>query len=327
MCAAEEAMPLTIDVPVPLSLPPGETVRYVQRIEALGFHGAGIPDHPEQGHDVFVLLALAAANTSRIVLYPSVTNPVMRHPLTLANLANTLNEVAPGRIKLAIAAGDSALKPTGRPPATVAEMRSAVSLIRRLLRGEAARVGEGQEEFSIPVHGPPPAVVVTGSGAKLMEVAGEVGDEAMLMAGLDPRMLARALRHLEIGARRAGRSLDGFPVTQYFLVSIDDNVETARERSRRWLHRWMAQGLFRGALEEVGLEGLRYARPEDIPREMLARLCDLLFIVGSPEQCAERFQELAAQGVEHVACLIPGGPAVSERTIELLAKHMLDKAV
>ena len=316
-------MSMTVSVPVPLSLPAKDVVRWVQKAEALGFHGAGLADHPEQGHDVFVLLTLAAANTSRIMLYPSVTNPVVRHPLHLANLANTLNEVAPGRIKLAMAAGDSALWPTGKRPATVAGMRSAVLLIQRLLRGETVQLADGAEDFSIPVYEQPPPVVVTASGPRMTELAGEVGDEAMLMAGLDPRMLAAAHRHLEAGAQRAGRSLDGFPITHYFLASMDDDLETARERSRGWLHLWLSQGLFSGALEAVGLDVPHFERPEDIPRDTLAGLCDLLFVVGPPERCAERFQELAGQGVTNVACLVPGGPAMTERTIELLAKHVL----
>ena len=316
-------MALTIDLPVPLSLSPAETVRYVQRIEALGFHGAGLPDHPEQGHDVFVLLALAAFNTSRIVLYPSVTNPVARHPHILANMANTLNEVAPGRIKLAIATGDSALRPIGRPPATLAEMRSAVSFIRGLLRGEAVRMEQGQEEFSIPVSGLPPPVVVVASRPRMTELAGEVGDEAMVMAGLEPRMMALAQRSLEAGARRVGRSLDGFCVSHYLLLCMDQDATAARERARGWLHLWLAQGQFSAALNEVGIDVPHFDQPEDISQEWLARLCDLLFVVGSPERCAERFQELAAQGVDHVACLIPGGPRVAERTIELMAEYVL----
>ena len=317
-------MPMSISVPVPLSLPAREVVRWAQWAEALGFHGAGVADHPEHGRDVFVLLALAAAGTSRILLYPSVTNPVVRHPLSLANAANTLNETAPGRAKLAIGAGDSALRPTGRHRATVDEMRSAVSLIRRLLRGETVQVEEGASEISIPIHGRrPPPVVVTASGRRMTELAGEVGDEAMVMAGLAPEMLAAARHRVEAGALRAGRGPDEVPVTHYFLVSVDDDLETARERCRGWLHLWLAQGLFRPALEAASREVPRYERPEEMPREVLAELCDLLFVVGPPGRCVERFLALAAQGVERVACLAPGGAAVTGRTLALLARHVL----
>jgi alkanesulfonate monooxygenase SsuD/methylene tetrahydromethanopterin reductase-like flavin-dependent oxidoreductase (luciferase family) len=312
-------MDLIIDVPLPTSLPLLDAVAYVQRAEKLGFDGLGVPDHPEHGRDVFVMLAHLAQRTERIMLYPSVTNPVVRHPLTLANQVNTLNEIAPGRVKLALAPGDAALQALGKRPATIAEMGAAVSTIRRLLRGEAV---EGYA-FSVKPTGSPPPVVVAGSRRRITELAGEIADEALLMAGLEPEMLALAQGYLETGAGRSGRSLEAFPVTHYTLVSVDEDLSAARERTRGWLHLWLKQGQFAPALEQVGMELPPYPLPDDIPAAVLARLCDALFLVATPGTIVERFLRLQHSGVDHVACLIPGGALEARRTLEILGERVL----
>ena len=312
-------MPLTIDVQIPLSAPVSEIVRLAQRAEELGFEGVGIPEHLNAGRDVFMALGQAAADTSRITLYPSVTNPVTRHPYVLANLLNTLSEVAPGRAKMALAPGDSAIVPTGRRPATLEEMRDAVGTIRSVLRGESVGL-DGAPLHTIMANGDPPPVVVTASGPRMTALAAEVGDEAMLMAGLEPPMLALAQRNLEAGARQAGRALDGFRVTHYTLVSIDDDPAIALQRARGWLYLWLRQGQYNAPLQEVGVHVPAFASAQEISPEWLEHLCGLLFVAGTPGQCAGRLRRLEEQGVEHIACLFPGQGELHEATMEALSR-------
>ena len=129
-------MPLEMHIGGPASAPLARQVAFIRRAEELGFAGVGIADHVEYGHDVYVTLALAAADTSTIQLYPAITNPVTRHPFVLASLASSLAALAPGRIKLAIGPGDTGVIQAGLKPATLDELRRAVEAIRRLLRGQ-----------------------------------------------------------------------------------------------------------------------------------------------------------------------------------------------
>ena len=55
----------------------------------------------------------------------------------------------------------------------------------------------------------PTPVYLLAAGPRMIELAGEVADGAFLMVGLHPASIRAALRHLEAGARRAGRSLAG----------------------------------------------------------------------------------------------------------------------
>ena len=318
-------MPLSVEILATLSLSIPEQVRFIQRAEEAGFDGAGTPDHPETGRDAFIPLALAAAQTSRIALFPGVTNPLTRHPLVLAGLAHSLNEVAPGRFKLVIGAGDASARQTGNPSATVERMRSSVTAIQRLLRGEAIPLGGGEETRLENIPSKPPPVVVAASGPRMLELAGEVGEEALVHVGLDPRMRAAAQRHLEAGARRAGRPPGSLRVTFHTLVSVDEDRQRAQERARGFLFGWLRQGIFAEGLKEVGLNVPPVHQPGEIPADALVRLCDLVAVVGSPEECAAKLQRLADDGVEHILCLPAGRGAALQRTLDAFEKVILPR--
>ena len=125
-----------MDIRVPVGLPIPEIAAFVRRCEEAGFSGVGIHDHQHSGRDVYVTLALAAQQTSRIRLYPATSNPVTRHPAVLASLAHSLEELAPGRVQLTLAPGFLAVRNIGQRRARVDELREAVVAIKRLLAGE-----------------------------------------------------------------------------------------------------------------------------------------------------------------------------------------------
>lgn len=323
---------MKIDVTAPLDIPIPAQVAFIQRAEALGFDGVGVADHLEYGRDVFVILALAAHQTQRIVLHTGVTNPVTRHPFHLAGAANSMAEAFPGRFKLGIATGDSAVIHTGRRPASVAEFRQALLDIRTLLHGGRVTFGEqpaevtGTSRDGSGIRAPakdPPAIMVTASGARAITVAGELGDEALLLVGLDKRVRARALEHLAAGAALAGRAAAAVPVSWNTLVSLDPDPGVARDRCRPWLAVWLRQGLFAVAEDALGMKLPRYERPQDIPAGVLAQLCDALLIVGTPAQVRERFEQLSAEGVGHVVVMAAGGAAERTRVMEHLAANVL----
>ncbi len=108
---------MKVDIRVPVGLPMQETADFIAGCEAAGFSGVGVHDHQHSGRDVFLTLALAAERTSRLSLYPATTNPVTRHPMVLASLAHSLEEIAPERVRLTVGPGYLAVGNIGRPRA------------------------------------------------------------------------------------------------------------------------------------------------------------------------------------------------------------------
>src|SRR4029077_1553212 len=163
--------PMQVDLRVPVGVPILHLVDFIARCEDAGFDGVGVPDHPHRARDVYVTLALAAARTRRLRLYPATSSPVVRHPLLLASAAHSLEEIAPSRICLTLAPGFLAVRAIGRPRGDVALMREAVVTIRRPLSREPVEF-EGRASRLLNTSGPPTPVYLLAAGPRMVELAG-----------------------------------------------------------------------------------------------------------------------------------------------------------
>lgn len=322
-----------VDLRVPVGLPLPELADFVAGCEAAGFGGVGIHDHPHSGRDVYVALALAAQRTRRLRLFPATSSPVARHPLILAAMATSLEEVAPGRTCLTVAPGFLSVRHIGRPRATLATMREAVVAIRRLLAGERVAFGDGSPRLGNPPRRPPP-VYVLAAGPRMVELAGEVADGALLAIGLHPAAVAAARRHLAAGAARSGRDLAGFRTM--FVVPV---AVAAPDVARRWIQGWFRPGhpwlAYPSASNLYWLREAGFALPDPLVPEAISdaladRIGDAFGLFGPAERCLERLQRARAEaGVDHVF-LFPahteaGGYDLPRTELEAFARVILPR--
>jgi 5,10-methylenetetrahydromethanopterin reductase len=252
-----------------------------------------------------VALALAARATRRLGLFPATSSPVVRHPLLLASLAHSLEELAPGRVRLTMAPGFISTRSVGQARGTVAIMREAIRDVRRLLAGESVAFGSTETRLRNRSAAPTP-VYLLAAGPRMTELAGEVADGAFLMVGLDAAAIRAARGHLAEGARRAGRSLDGFPVV--FVVTLGLGTDAAV--GARWVRSWFAPGqpflAYPSAanlrwLAEAGFPLPEPLDPAAIAEDRARRIADAFGLFGPPERCAERLLQAREEaGVEEV---------------------------
>jgi len=320
---------LQIDLRVPVGAPVPRVADFIARCEDAGFDGVGVHDHPHRGRDVYVTLTLAAERTRRLRLYPATSSPVVRHPLLLASAAHSLEEIAPGRVCLTVAPGFLAARAIGRSRGSVALMREAVLAIRQLLAGQATEF-QGQTSRLLNTSAPPPPVYLLAAGPRMVELAGEVADGAVLMVGLHPEAIKAARRHLAEGARRAGRSLSDFRTIFIVTMGLADRQADAQ----RWPQRWFAPGqsfltypsvtnLY--WLHHAGIELADGHDPASLSDATAARVCDAFGLFGPAEHCLERLLRARAEtGVDHVfifpAHTLEGGGDLPAREVEAFAR-------
>jgi 5,10-methylenetetrahydromethanopterin reductase len=281
-----------VAIRVPVGRPLPDLAAFVARCEDAGFDGVGIHDHPSSGRDAYLALALAARSTNCLQLFPATSSPVVRHPLVLASLAHSLEEIAPGRTCLTVAPGFISTRSIGKPRAGVAFMREAICNLRRLLAGEEVAFGSTCTRLRNRSTTPTP-VYLLAAGPRMIELAGEVADGAFLMVGLHAASVRSALLHLEEGAQRAGRSLADFPVV--FVVTLGLGPDT--EVGARWVRSWFAPG--QPFLAYPSIANLRWLRaagfdvadvhdPAAISEDRARDIADAFGLFGSPELCADR---------------------------------------
>lgn len=315
---------------VPVGRPLPDLAAFIARCEEAGLDGVGMHDHPSSGRDAYLALALAAQATRRLRLFPATSSPVVRHPLVLASLAHSLEEIAPGRIDLTVAPGFLSTRSIGQPRAPVTVMREAIGELRRLLAGEAVTFGPTTTRLRNRSTTPTP-VYMLAAGPRMIELAGEVADGAFLMVGLHPLAVRAARARLEAGANRAGRSLANFPVVFVTTFGLGDAQVGAR-----WVRSWFAPG--QPFLDYPSASNLRWLReagfdlaeshdPAAITEAEAQRIADAFGLFGPPERCAERLlQAREDAGVEHVFLFpahdLAGGYAMPEAELQAFAKVM-----
>jgi 5,10-methylenetetrahydromethanopterin reductase len=312
---------LRVAIRVPVGRPLPDLAAFVVRAEQAGFDGVGIHDHPSSGRDAYLALALAAQATQRLQLFPATSSPVVRHPLVLASLAHSLDEIAPGRTFLTVAPGFISTRTMGKPRGTLGVMRQAIGELRRLLAGDEVRLGSAATRLRNRSAAPTP-VYLLAAGPRMIELAGEIADGAMLFVGLHPAAVRAAMQRLEAGAARAGRSLAGFPVV--FVVTLGLGPDDAA--GPRWVRSWFAPGQpFLAYPSVANLHWLREAGfdlpdthdPSAIPEDTARRIADAYGLFGSPERCADQLlRAREAAGVAQVFLFpahdLPGGYAMPE---------------
>jgi 5,10-methylenetetrahydromethanopterin reductase len=314
--------PVRVHLRVPGTAPMPELMRLIRSIEAAGFDGAGILDSQMISRDTFVVLGQAAAATTRLTLFPAVTNPFTRHASVLASAIQTVEELAPGRVKFVMGTGYTSASTIGRKPATLAEMRACIAAVRGLLAGESVDFAGTPGRLGYTAGRRIP-IVMAASGPKAIELAGEVADGALLLVGFNRGIVERALEHLERGARRGGRRLEDIEVTGAVRVGVAPSTAEARRRARPTAVHW---GVLRWGGHWVEPAGLRLPKLEIpdavwkiypdlshahdweaaiaatsfVPDEVVGQLCDALGLVGTPADCAARIVEMTKLGVRNL---------------------------
>ncbi len=342
------AQPIKISMRVPGTSPMPELLDMIRQIEAAGFDGAGILDSQMICRDTFVTLALAAGATSTLRLFPAVTNPFGRIPSVMAGAAQTVAEVAPGRTRVIIGTGYTSASTIGRRPATLRQMRRCITEVKALLAGENVEYNgmTNRLDFAGSDGGVGVPVLMAASGPRSLQLAGEVADGALALVGYTPGIIEQALKHLETGARKSGRTLEDLDIMFAVRTCIADSVEEARRLARPVSVHW---GLMWGGpnwLPYSGCEIPEYEIPQavydiypdlghapnweeaiDLTRfvsdDVNGQLCDALGLIGTPEYCTQRIQEMAEHGVNQLylmPCLTFAPP---QAEVQAFANHII----
>jgi 5,10-methylenetetrahydromethanopterin reductase len=157
------------------------TPEHIALAERLGYRRAWCYDSPALYPDVWVTLALAAQRTSRIGLGPGVLIPSLRHVMTNAAAIATLENLAPGRLVVAVGSGFTGRLTLGQQPLRWRFVGDYIRALRGLLRGEEVEWEGGVMRMLHPTGFAPPRPVevpllVGADGPKGLAVAREFGD-------------------------------------------------------------------------------------------------------------------------------------------------------
>ena len=299
------------------------------------------------------MLAWLAANTKRIKIGSAIFQMPARSPAMTAMTAATLDYISDGRMILGLGSSGPQVaegwhgQRFGRQ---LLRTREYVAIVRKALSRERLEF-EG-DCFTLPLpDGPGKALKLTigpvqrrlpiylaAIGPKNTELAGEIAD-GWIPTFFSPEHVGELRRHLEAGAARAGRRLDGavdvdVDVAPMVNIAIDDDVERARDvvrpllalyiggmgsREQNFYTRLAARYGFEAAarrVQDLYLSG----RKQDAAAALPAELIDQTSLCGSKERIAERLEVYRDAGVGTLVITpMSDDPEARRRAVHTLA--------
>jgi 5,10-methylenetetrahydromethanopterin reductase len=322
--------------------PADRFVPYVRLCEGLGFDSFCHADE-KWTRDVYVRLALAGAATSRIGLGITVTDPYTRHPALTAQATATLAEATGGRLRVVLGAGSHfETLPGYTNPKPAVGIRESIELMRRMyagervtMDGEIVKFNAGTFDFDLAPE-LRPQLWVAGRGEYVLQSGGTAADGVLIGSFATPEGVGWAKTHIEKGLTKAGRSWSDIRLASWLYVAVleneDDPVPDGVRRGvshALWSSRSVVGSLLEGVEMRDADEFRRFLReaPHEWSPEIMAELrrliprevFDVLALVGTPDQVADRLAALEAAGIEE--CIAwpfpPDGMDVEDYAIRL----------
>jgi 5,10-methylenetetrahydromethanopterin reductase len=320
--------------------------RYLEQVklaERLGFH-AFFHNDKKWARDLFARLGAATQVTARIGLGTSVIDPYTRHPALMAQACATLEELAPGRLRVVMGSGShfETLPGYGNPK-PIAALREAAHLMRALWAGETVTVDGQVVKFKDgaldwkPASAPP--LYIASRGPQILKLAGEIADGILIGSFSTVPGIAYAKRHILPGLEASGRGWSNIRMCSWIYLSVlDREDEPVPDGIRRgvsfafWSSRKVLSEMADQLAPDVTPEFRKFIReaPHEWSPAIMAELrrliprgiIDSLAVVGTAEQIVERLRKLESAGIQEV--IIWPFPKDGQETEDFMTKLARD---
>jgi len=293
-------------------------------IEEIGFSGVWLSEHPHN-RSSFITASSLLKKTNKLWTGVGVVNPYTINPFVIAQLAASLTEIAPNRIKIAIGAGDkTTLENIGIERVKPLEkIREAVTIIRQLLTKKKIIIDRihGRLDFnpksSVPIY-------IGAQGPKMLQLSGEIGD-GVLVNYSNPEDLEWAYNEVRKGIEKAGRSIESIDIAAYLTISLDLDPEKAVKTAVPYAA-YILCGLPEKIMERMDVSEEKLIKvKEAVQKADWLRLYEImdvdivkkLVIVGKPVILEEKLREIIEIGYSQIVLGAPTGPRILQTLREI----------
>ena len=302
---------------------PADQLAVVQEAERLGYDSVWAAE--AYGSDAATVLAWLAGGTSKIKLGSAIFQMPARSAAMTAMTAATIDTISGGRMVLGIGSsgpqvaegwhGQRFARQLQRTREYVAVLRLALARERVEYHGETIDLplpdGSGKPlKLKIsPVQERIP-IYVAAIGPKNTELAGEIAD-GWIPVFFSPEHVSQVRERLEAGARRAGRSLDGFEMAPSVSTYVSEDREGARNLMRPALALYIGgmgsrkQNFYNQLVQRYGFEDAARTvqdlyldgKKEEAAAALPDELIDLVTLCGPKEHVRDRLAAFREAGV------------------------------
>lgn len=149
--------------------------------------------------------------------------------------------------------------------------------------------------------------MIGATGPKMMKLAGEIADGAVLNYLVSPKYNEEAMSQLEEGAKIAGRRIDDIDRPQLVVCSVDSDRKRALDGARKLVTQYLGQqphimkasGVSHELLDEIAQVLTWPATEEQIEKAMALVPDDVVQMItasGTPQEVKAKVREYIASG-------------------------------
>jgi phthiodiolone/phenolphthiodiolone dimycocerosates ketoreductase len=329
-------------------LPPFDNaVRNAKTIDSLGYDSMAFPDHfagfipesiwtgdvtplsffqnsPHTFYEISTIMAACAMVTEKVKLISTVTEPIRRHPVLLAQTFLTLDHISNGRTILGIGAGElENIEPYGLSySGQVGKLREALEIIRLIWETPEPFDFDGKfwklkdAVMSLRPLDPkkPPPIWIASLGPKMLKLTAEFGD-GWIPTLLPSSEYGEKLREIESQRKKLDKTTP-FTAAMWNWCILADDTSACQQMKKTPLAKALALLLPSSDWKRLGFEHpygedfysltdyipMRYDRDktlnaiDQVPDEVL----DQFYMSGDAEKIIKMLEEYARVGLQHI---------------------------
>lgn len=319
---------------------PREAAKLSQLAESYGLRGVWSSSYADN-RDPFMVLALAADSTDKVLLGPLAVSPYELHPLKMANSLHTLNELANGRGMICIGGGGGVIQGMGiKRERMIGHIKECLDIVNAVSAEKSTNYnGSIYKTWGHKlrwVKSARPLVYVASNYLQSMRLAVEKADGLMTSDFCLPLMRER-IQEIYSALDAIGRPRDEFRISNFWAWHIKEDADESWREARRELilRGYLGEQYFKPFLstEELKimrdhfndfLEAWKQGSDEipNVPASLVEKMLENISFVGGMDaidRAVATLREFADAGLTEIALRVHDEPAAA---IRLIGEHV-----
>jgi 5,10-methylenetetrahydromethanopterin reductase len=307
-----------------------EAIDLAKRAVDAGAKSLWVAEHLGYREAITTCAAFAMAAPGPM-LVPTAVSPYLWHATPTAMALATLDELAPGRVAVALGVGNPLfLQESGQKlEKPLRANREFIEAMRRLWSGEATHIDGEFVRLAgarLAFKPNPIPIYVAAMGPDMLQLTGRIADGVVLSAGLSTDSVRRSYALCVEGAAKEGRDPKSLRRAGYIFFGTSETPREAIDAVRAKLAFVMRNKFLAQNIKESGIPLDQEAVIAAIARRDLAGAAALVSddaveafgMAGSPEHVKRRLRDFVEAGIEEPVLSLVGTPESCAFAIDIM---------
>jgi 5,10-methylenetetrahydromethanopterin reductase len=267
------------------------------------------------------------------MLVPTAVSPYLWHVTPTAMALATLDELAPGKVAVALGVGNPLfLQESGQKlEKPIRAMREFIEAMRKLwstepahMDGEFVRLAGARMAF----RANPIPIYIAAMGPDMLKLTGRIADGVVLSAALSTQSVKVSLALCQEGAAKQSRDITSFRRAGYIFFGTSRNAREAIDAARLKVAFVMRNKFLAQNIKDSGIPIDQEAVVAAVAQRDLATAASLVpddaveafSIAGSPDHCLRRLRDFVDAGLDEPVLSLVGTPENCAFGIDVMRK-------